>query len=199
MKAGTPKTKKGFKNKEFIYHATLDLFNSKGFDKTTLNDICKASGIAMGTFYHYYPSKESILLEYFAEIGSKVQTHYQALEDKESLEALKDIIDYIIDLYLQGNPNILGRFSAIEMESTDDLSRSEIFPLKTIIADILKRGYASGNFRSELSSDYIAYLILAIFIGVLTTWTSRGMHYDLKSHLFAQLQPLLAFITKHTD
>lgn len=33
------------------------LFLTKGYTKTTVNDILKEIGIAKGTFYHYFKSK----------------------------------------------------------------------------------------------------------------------------------------------
>ncbi len=192
-----PKTEKGIKKKELIYNETLKLFNSKGFEKTTLNDICTANGIAMGTFYHYYQSKESILLEYFSKMGRKLETHYEDLECRSPYDTLKSVINYQIELLLQGDRNLLGKFPTIELESTDDMSRSQIFPLKSIIEEILQVGFDRGDFSSDLPSDYIAFLIMAVFIGVFTTWTSRGRHYDLKSHLNNKLQPLFDFITRN--
>ncbi|WP_315114157.1 TetR/AcrR family transcriptional regulator [Clostridium intestinale] len=37
------------------------LFHMKGYDKCTINDILKEVGIAKGTFYHYFKSKEEVL------------------------------------------------------------------------------------------------------------------------------------------
>lgn len=37
------------------------LFHIKGYDKCTINDILKEVGIAKGTFYHYFKSKEEVL------------------------------------------------------------------------------------------------------------------------------------------
>ncbi|MDR7855310.1 TetR/AcrR family transcriptional regulator [Tissierella sp.] len=39
------------------------LFYMKGYDKCTVNDILKGVGIAKGTFYHYFKSKEEVLDE----------------------------------------------------------------------------------------------------------------------------------------
>lgn len=37
------------------------LFHTKGYDKTTINDILKEIGIAKGTFYYYFKSKEEVM------------------------------------------------------------------------------------------------------------------------------------------
>jgi AcrR family transcriptional regulator len=37
------------------------LFFTKGYGKTTVNDILQAIGIAKGTFYYYFKSKEEVM------------------------------------------------------------------------------------------------------------------------------------------
>lgn len=37
------------------------LFEEKGYDKCSVNDILNRIGIAKGTFYHYFKSKEELL------------------------------------------------------------------------------------------------------------------------------------------
>ncbi|MBS0234163.1 MAG: TetR/AcrR family transcriptional regulator [Proteobacteria bacterium] len=45
---------------EFLEHA-LATFLTRGYDKTSLNDIIAESGASKGAFYHYFPSKEALL------------------------------------------------------------------------------------------------------------------------------------------
>src|SRR3990172_3799221 len=45
-----------------ILDAALDLFTKKGFNETTVDDIASGAGVAKGTIYLYFPSKEHILL-----------------------------------------------------------------------------------------------------------------------------------------
>lgn len=43
-------TSKGRQTREKIFQAALGLIKEKGYEQTTLVDICKAAGIASGTF-----------------------------------------------------------------------------------------------------------------------------------------------------
>jgi len=45
----------------------LAIFLAKGFDRTTLRDLSKATGMSLGSFYYYFPSKESIILAFYDE------------------------------------------------------------------------------------------------------------------------------------
>ncbi|HBT17621.1 MAG TPA: TetR/AcrR family transcriptional regulator, partial [Firmicutes bacterium] len=54
-------TKEYDERRNEILDTAEELFNMKGYDKCTVNDILKAVGIARGTFYYYFKSKEEVL------------------------------------------------------------------------------------------------------------------------------------------
>ncbi len=43
-----------------ILQSALELFSSKGYDATSVREICEASGITKPTLYHFYGSKEGV-------------------------------------------------------------------------------------------------------------------------------------------
>ncbi|WP_324254047.1 TetR/AcrR family transcriptional regulator [Paenibacillus sp. 1001270B_150601_E10] len=48
--------------KEKIFLESIRLFAVKGMDHVSVSEITKACGVAKGTFYNYFPTKESVLL-----------------------------------------------------------------------------------------------------------------------------------------
>ena len=53
--------KKPTERRSDIVNAARYLFQSKEYDKTTMQDVMDYLGIAKGTIYHYFESKEAIL------------------------------------------------------------------------------------------------------------------------------------------
>src|SRR5512135_2938180 len=47
--------------KRRIYVAALELFHDKGFEHTTVDEITERADVAKGTFFNYFPHKESVL------------------------------------------------------------------------------------------------------------------------------------------
>ena len=45
--------------------AALSLFQTKGFDETTTREIARKAGIAEGTVFNYFPTKDDIALHFF--------------------------------------------------------------------------------------------------------------------------------------
>ena len=50
------------KNRQAIIEAGIQTFIAKGVAETTVRDIIRSTGLASGTFYNYFNSKEEVLV-----------------------------------------------------------------------------------------------------------------------------------------
>ena len=66
-----PSTTKGEQTRDHIFETALDLFRSKGFDATTMQDIAEAAGVAKSAAYYYFPGKEAIIQAYYEAVQSE--------------------------------------------------------------------------------------------------------------------------------
>ena len=60
--------KDGDERRKEILHVARTFFIQNGYENTSINDILKQIGIAKGTFYYYFASKEEILESIIKEI-----------------------------------------------------------------------------------------------------------------------------------
>ncbi len=65
------------------------LFYTKGYERTSVSDIAKAVGVAQGTFYYYFDSKQAILEALVAELTAQQRVLFQAIVADETLNAIK--------------------------------------------------------------------------------------------------------------
>ena len=49
------------RNREAILAAGIEVFSERGFGEATIRDLIRASGLSTGTFYNYFPDKDSVL------------------------------------------------------------------------------------------------------------------------------------------
>lgn len=56
---------KAQRTRERIYGCALELFMSHGYEKTTMRMIADRAGVNVGLSYHYFPSKEHLVFEFY--------------------------------------------------------------------------------------------------------------------------------------
>jgi AcrR family transcriptional regulator len=72
------KTPKGEETRRRVHEAAMGLFREKGFDTTTMRDVAAAAGMSLGAAYHYFPSKEAIVMAYYASLQEE---HARLVDD----------------------------------------------------------------------------------------------------------------------
>lgn len=106
-----------------IFKATFKLIAEHGVHNTPMSAIIKKSGVATGTIYHYFESKESLINELY--IALKKELIGNIMKDSNPQSSYKDRFFCIWTNYynyLVGNPEIL---SFIEQCSSTPLIRDE--------------------------------------------------------------------------
>ena len=73
--------KKGEKRKQELLKIAYQLFVEKGYENTSIDEIIATAGIAKGTYYYYFPSKEATLEAVIdLMIGEEVQRANEVLQ-----------------------------------------------------------------------------------------------------------------------
>jgi AcrR family transcriptional regulator len=60
-----PKTRRGETSRAAIFGAALALFQERGYEATTMRAIAERAGVSLGSSYHYFASKEHLVLEFY--------------------------------------------------------------------------------------------------------------------------------------
>lgn len=86
--------------KERILETASQLFYQQGFNSTGINQIIADAGIAIGSLYKHYPSKNDLLYHYLEKQEEEYFTnlHDYVGNEKNPLDRLFKLIDYRIDI-----------------------------------------------------------------------------------------------------
>ncbi len=68
-----PVTPRGQKTRQKLLRAAEAIFGEKGYERASIADITRKSGVALGTFYVYFPDKQSIFVEVVDELGERLR------------------------------------------------------------------------------------------------------------------------------
>ena len=171
--------------REPILRNAARLFSAKGYSGTTVDDIVQATGIAKGTFYIYFKSKEDLLIEVIKNLIAET-----VAEIEQSLAGEKDFISRMMNkgqtftrLYAEnrdlfsvligetvGNPRLLSQL--------DEVYSALVDPVR----DDLRVGIEKMGVHEYVDLDTVAYALIGMsqMIGFRL---SEGVDVDLNQAL----------------
>ncbi len=100
--------KKEGNKEQAILNAAIKVFAESGFHKAKVTTIAETAGVATGSVYLYYESKEAILVKIFDELW---KNYIEALQktvkrtDIQPLEKIDAVIDHLFNLFI-ANPSL---------------------------------------------------------------------------------------------
>jgi len=106
-------TTKSEETRNRILEAALTLFRRQGFENTTMRDIAKEAGVALGGAYYYFDSKDALVMGFYQRAQEDLATLLEsALTGKKGVDArLHAVIDSKFK-YFAENRKLLGALSA---------------------------------------------------------------------------------------
>jgi TetR/AcrR family transcriptional regulator, cholesterol catabolism regulator len=156
-----------------LLRAAFELFATRGFEATTVEDITQAADVAKGTFFNYFPTKELLLTEmgeHRLDILRGALAEAQ-LNRKPSRELLRRLLLALLDEPRRSRG--LARcmlLSPLSAEPVVSVAGTTIARGRRILRDLIALGQQKGEIRRDWSSTELAVLFQQAYFGVLYLW-----------------------------
>jgi len=162
-----PKTMKNHNLKKHkLVELSEALFIEKGYEATSIEDILKASGLSKGGFYHYFKSKEEVLVESMRSFAEGMLMELEPIVEAEGVSALDKLNRFMEKkLQLQSSKKDLARYFVMLTQSDFTYYKyittiTEMF-IRPFTA-ILQQGVEEGIFMVEFPRETADLLLRAI-------------------------------------
>jgi AcrR family transcriptional regulator len=76
-----------------IYEAALNLFTTKGFHGTPTSEIAKTAGVANGTLFHYFKTKEDLINNLYLKLKSEMVD--ESVTGIDKIDSLKLKLEFL--------------------------------------------------------------------------------------------------------
>jgi len=149
------------------------LFAEKGYSNTTTAEIAQEAGVAEGTLYHHFGSKDGIFLTIFDEMVEEYMAGAERLggDGKTGAETLSGLIRFHFE-YLERNKTrflvILRDFPnhlAVGNDGRSAESRNRFSRMTDILSRVLTKGVQDGTLRLGFPVRDTAALLRGILYG----------------------------------
>ena len=164
--------KKGGKKldkKQSLKQAAYNVFSNKGYKATAISEVAKQAGMAVGSFYNYYESKEEIFLDVYIEENNRIR---QVIMNEIDWEG--DVVELIGQLFGQSrslissnkilaewyNPAISNElhsyYSSEEGKASNPFHQ---FLIETFTKRMMMEGYSQEKIQEVLEVYHLFYYI----------------------------------------
>ena len=155
--------KEAEERREEILDAAEKLFAAKGFDNTSTGDILDAVGIARGTLYYHFKSKEEILDGVIGRITNRLMQDAGEIVRKKELPVLERLIKAIMSLNVE---------SKIGYEIMEQVHRPQnalmhqkmqatlLAGINPILTELVKEGIEQGICHTRYPESVVEMTIL---------------------------------------
>ena len=189
----TPRTERGRRTLRKLLDASAIEFGEKGFHEASVSSITRRAGVALGTFYTYFDSKDALFRALVNDMSENVKTSARsALSDDMSPLQIEEAA---VAAFLQFAREHKEVYRIIdEAEFVDPASyRAHYETIAARIADRLEAGAKAGEFRSDMGElEAWALMGINVFVGLrYAVWADEGEDEPLAT-IAARVNRLLA-------
>jgi len=146
-----------------ILDAAEELFVTKGYDKTSTNDILDKVKIARGTLYYHFKSKEDILNAMIDRINSSLIARAEAVAKDNNVPIVERIVMTISSLRVNtdiGNEIITLVHKPQNALMHQKMQKSLVEGVLPILTDLVNEGNKEGIFDVKYPKETTEMLIL---------------------------------------
>ena len=171
--------------REAILRAATDVFSERGFFAAQVADVARAAGVAAGTVYLYFKSKDDLLVSIFEK------TMRGAIADGRACVApLRDPVEQLrriarVHLERLGRDRSLAVVFQVELrQSTKFMERFSATLLRDylgLIREAIADGQREGLLRTDVKATVAAKMLFGALDEMATNWILSRRRYPLEA------------------
>src|SRR5262245_22796473 len=166
-----------------IVEAAVRVFARNGYYNSRVSDIAREAGIASGTIYLYFKTKDEILVTLFREKMADWVAHVrrEVAGEPDAVAKIRRLVVLHFEV-LEGNPD-LAEVVQVELRQGQKFFRGasahEVSAYFELIASVLEQGVATGQIRHDLPVNVATKVLFGAMDQMATSWVLGKRGYRL--------------------
>lgn len=174
---GDRRARRGAATRESLFRAALDLFATKGFVDTTVEDITEAADVGKGTFFNYFPTKDHLLLAFSDMQIAKLQVAVdRVVESREPMRSYLRSFGVFMTQEPARNPSLIRALLQANLSSSAvrEVMRVNHARSHALLTKLIEIGQERKEIRTDLPAADIAQVFRQTVFGTLLLWSVYG-------------------------
>lgn len=183
-----PKSRRERRREEIhdrLLDAAVTLFERKGFEATTVNEICDRADLAQKTFFNHFPTKQRVIREIAERFLDQMSELVEEarLQPGSTSDRLTHLFDRAGEEAMRAGPRHKELLSEVSRVAMADGSAPETKrQLHTSLHTLLEDGARAGELTDAHDVEFLVEMVAGAFSSVLLTWTGAE-NYPLRENL----------------
>lgn len=178
----TVREEKKRQTRKAILEAAISLFGSKGYDKTSVDQLARKAGVGKGTIYSYFRTKSEIFLAFCEDELDVLHLEMDRKVDSNTpfLEALIEI--FMIEFRYVTRNREFGRLFLREVifpsDQIGERSREIDDRFIAVFLPLFQKAQREGELRQDIELLFAIGHFYALYLLTLSAWYSGRLHED---------------------
>lgn len=188
--------------KDRILATTRKILKTKGFEYVTVTNICKLSGVSVGSFYHHFDSKDNLLSFYFREAFDVYAREFMDIQSDDFVKNIIDSYGLYNNFMLAQGADFISNFYTHRNKSLytygNRAAHSMDVPIVRKNEAILRQAIDSGYIAIDATPEEINSDLAIIEKGCIFDWCLCDNSYSLVESTGSIMQNYLRGIVSET-
>ena len=154
-----------------IFKEAVRLFRERGFEATTIDEITERADVAKGTFFNYFPRKESVLAFLSEKQLSEAEENAGAIlaADKPARVKVHEIYALAASAYEEDRE--LSRYVLLELMTRGFAPAEEAgCRWHDLVARVIRQGQAAGELKGGVSPERAESVLGSVYVATVYRW-----------------------------
>ena len=155
---------------ERIVAVAVQLFKTKGYHQTTMDDIAQAAEISRATLFNYFPAKDALLLPWGQEILDR-QIHPALMAYLSAEPSTAAVLRYLLTSMsgdILASPDVVQAFMREALKPHNEPQRIKLGTgSQEIFVQVLTYGQARNEVRTDIPLEDLAHYLTVLYTSLL--------------------------------
>jgi AcrR family transcriptional regulator len=169
--------RRGAATREAIHSAAIELFGRRGYHATSMRALASAARVQPAAIYHWYPSKEAILVQLQDDFMEQLTERVLAAIERQDRPALRLAAAVREHVVFHGIHRLAAFVTDSEIRALTDDARAALIlkrdDYQAIFSEMIRDGIRDGSLRSS-DAQVATYAILLQCTGVALWFDPAG-------------------------
>lgn len=187
------------KTKSKIFNTAVDMISQHGFSNVTVDDICKGANVAKGSFYHYFKSKDDIVIQTYRKIDDIYEKMIIKLPpESTSIEKIIASVMFQAKYAKRSGVEHVRQIYRSQVEAGTAYFISEERPFFKVLCGIIVDGQNKHQLKTDLTAPALTRFVLTMSRGIIYDWCVHDDSYDIEDVMKKYFRLLIRSISNTT-